>query len=101
MVFDIKDVKKPTLDSSKLTNEFSRFLNNAIKMALAHSEVAKVDVFAEMVGLSPNTLTNIINHRTIPSYGQWLSIIDMLKKLSPPAHKWFCEQILGEWEVEE
>ena len=98
MIYDMKDSKKP--DSSKFTNEFSRYLNTAVQRATKESNITKVEMFADLIDLTPNQLTNIINHRTIPSYGQWLDIVALLREKSPHAYKWLKDQIFGEWEGE-
>jgi hypothetical protein len=99
MIYDMKDSKRP--DSSKFTNEFSTFLNQAVQRATKESDITKLEVFAELIKLTPNQLTNIINHRTVPSYGQWLNIVALLREKSPHAYKWLKNQIFGEWENEE
>ena len=88
-------------DGSKFTNEYSRFINQAIKICMAHSDLTKVSVFCNFCNLTENQLVNIMNHRTVPSYGQLLDILSAIRQASKPAYKWLIEQMLGEWEDEE
>ena len=82
-----------------MTREVSHFLNQAIKMIIAEGKAGTVDDFAAMVGETHNVIANIMTGRTAPSYGQYLSIVDKIRELSPNyAYKLFKIQILGEIE---
>jgi hypothetical protein len=84
-------------EMSPITLELSHFLNNSIKMMVAQGTIGKISDFANRCDISENVMINFLNHRTVPSYGQWLSIVKVIRELSPDyAYKFLKQQILME-----
>ena len=85
------------MSTPEITLELSHFLNNAVKMTIAQGKIGKVSDFASRCDISENVMTNILNHRTVPSYGQFLSMISVIRELSPDySYKYLKQQLLGE-----
>ena len=84
-------------DMSTITLELSHFLNNSVKMLIAQGQIGKVSDFASRCDLSENVMVNILNHRTVPSYGQWLTMVAVIRELSPDyGYKFLKQQLLME-----
>jgi len=89
--------KLPDMNESKITLELSHFLNNSVKMMIASGVIGKMSDFACRCDLSENVITNILNHRTAPTLGQLLSMVSIIRELSPHyAYRYFKQSLLGE-----
>jgi hypothetical protein len=93
MTIETKEMSTP-----EITLELSHFLNNSVKMLIAQGQIGKVSDFASRCDISENVMVNILNHRTAPSYGQFLSMIAVIRELSPEySYKYLKQQLLGEF----
>ena len=85
-------------EMSTITLELSHFLNNSVKMLVAQGTIGKVSDFASRCDISENVMVNILNHRTVPSYGQYLSMVAVIRELSPEyGYRYLKQQLLGEF----
>lgn len=93
MTIETKEMSTP-----EITLELSHFLNNSVKMMISHGVIGKVSDFASRCDISENVMVNILNHRTVPSYGQYLSMVAVIRELSPEyGYRYLKQQLLGEF----
>ena len=85
------------MENPEINLELSHFLNLAVKDLISQGKIGKYLDFACRCDLSENILLNILNHRTKPTHGQFLSMIEIIRDLSPDfAYKNFKRSFLGE-----
>lgn len=85
------------MSTPEITLELSHFLNNSVKMMISYGVIGKVSDFASRCDISENVMVNFLNHRTVPTMGQWWTMVSVIRELSTDyAYKYLKQQLLGE-----
>lgn len=80
-----------------MTLEITHFLKASVNMVIAEGRAGKYEDFAAQCGIEHTVFSNIMNHRTSPTLGQWYSIVEKIRELSPDfGYKFLKQQLLLE-----
>ena len=86
------------VQEEKMNLEICHFIKQAIGICIVHHEIVNtIDRFAEACNITTDRLKNIMDGRTPPSFGLFLTIQYKLKEYSPYAYSFLKHQLFPEY----